>query len=210
MDLACLLRIVPGTTLEKLGSAINSSIFDASNTAGSLKQKGLIDFTASYPGPNTVTITDAGKALIAEADSQITAPIDALDEAVLTQISGGKRIPIDLQNTLNIRPKDLAMRIYKLYKIGLLTYDLKSGGVDLLLTDQGFIKAKSSAVSNPQPQVQNNVQTQKPAAHAEQNNDEATIADLPLPQNKKRPYLQIIIIIIVIALVAYYVFKTKL
>ena len=51
MDLASLLSIGPDTTLERLGSAINASIFDASNMAGTLKQKGLIDFTASYPGP---------------------------------------------------------------------------------------------------------------------------------------------------------------
>ncbi len=145
MDLASMLKITPNTQLEKLGSALNASIFDASNIAGSLKQKGLIEFTANYPGPNTITITDSGKAAMQEADSKSSAPIDVLDESILAQLSGGKRLPAELQNTLNIRPKDLAFRLYKLSKHGLLVYELKNGGVELLLTEQGFLMSKVSA-----------------------------------------------------------------
>src|SRR5271163_2413090 len=92
IDLACLLRITPDTTLEKFGSAINASIFDASNLAGTLKQKSLIDFSSYYPGPNTIVISEAGKALIAEADAKAAEQVDHLDDEVLFQISGGKRI----------------------------------------------------------------------------------------------------------------------
>ena len=144
LELACLLKITPNTVLEKFGSAINASIFDASNIAGSLKQNNLIDFTAYYPGPNEIVVTETGKKLMAEADAKTTEPFDKLDEAILGQLSGGKRIPLDLQNTLNLRPKDLALRIYKLNKQGFLIYELKSGGVDILLTENGFLKANAS------------------------------------------------------------------
>jgi DNA-binding MarR family transcriptional regulator len=151
MDLATLSRITPETTLEKLGSAINASIYDASNIAGSLKQKGLIDFSAYYPGPTTVTITDSGKALLAEAQAKATEPFDNLDSEILMQLSGGKRIPIDLQNSLNLRPRDLALRLSKLSKQGFLSYNLKSGGADISLTEAGFLKAKTSGIPIPQP-----------------------------------------------------------
>lgn len=151
IDLACLLRITPDTTLEKLGSAINASIFDASNIAGTLKQKGLIDFSAYYPGPNTISVTAAGKALIAEGDAKVQEPFDNLDETILFQLSGGKRVPIELQNTLNLRPKDLALRLYKLQKQGYLTSELKSGSVDIMLTEAGFLKAKSQGGVMPKP-----------------------------------------------------------
>ncbi len=149
MDLASLLKITPNTPLEKLGTALNASIFDASNMAGNLKQKGLIEFTANYPGPNAITITEAGRAVIQEAESKSTSALDMLDSSILAQLSGGKRIPSDLQNTLSIRPKDLAMRIYKLSKQGLLVYELKNGGVEILLTEQGFLKSKGESVQKP-------------------------------------------------------------
>ncbi len=159
IDLACLLRITPDTTLEKFGSAINGAFFDASNLAGTLKQKSLIDFSSYQIGANTIVVSDAGKALIAEAEAKATEPLDGLDQEILFQISGGKRLPIELQNTLNVRSKDLALHIYKLYKQGLLIYELRSGAVDLQLTESGFIKAKAFA---PQPKPA--AMPQKPAA----------------------------------------------
>lgn len=158
MDLAALLKITQNITFEKLGSALNASIFDASNIAGTLKQKGFIEFTTSYPGPNTIKITDSGQALLKEADSKSEMAVDPLDESILTQMSGGKRLPVELQNTLNVRPKDLAMRLYKLNKQNLLIYELRNGGVELLLTEKGFLLAKSAsqrpAPSPPPPPVQ--------------------------------------------------------
>ncbi len=151
LDLAVLLKITPNTPLEKLGGLINASIFDASNLAGGLKQKGLVEFTAYYPGPNSMTVTDAGKALIAEADARSMEPTDPLDDSILVQISGGKRIPLELQNTLNIRSRDLALRLYKENKQGLLTYELKNGMVELMLTESGFLHAKGGAPQAPKP-----------------------------------------------------------
>jgi len=151
LDVACLLKITPETTLEKLGGVLNSSIFDAANIAGTLKQKGLIEFSAAFPGPTGLEITDAGKALINELNAKITEPTDALDEEILRQLSGGKRLPLELQNTLSLAPKDLAFRLYKLSKQNLIVYEVKNGGVELMLTEQGFLKTKTAQA---QPQAQ--------------------------------------------------------
>jgi len=153
LDVACLLKITPETTLEKLGGVLNSSIFDAANIAGTLKQKGLIEFSAAFPGPTGLEITDAGKALINELNAKITEPTDALDEEILRQLSGGKRLPVELQNTLSLAPRDLAFRLYKLSKQNLIVYEVKNGGVELMLTEQGFLKTKT-AQAQPQAQAQ--------------------------------------------------------
>jgi hypothetical protein len=144
MDLACILKIAQDTVLEKFGSLINASFFDASNIAGTLKQKGLIDFTSNYPGPNGMVLTDAGKNLINEANTRSTEPFDNLDGTILTQLSGGKRLPNELSTTLNLRPKDLALRLYKLYKQEYMTYELKNGSVDMMLTEKGFLKMQTA------------------------------------------------------------------
>lgn len=205
MDLASLLKITPNTPLEKLGSALNASIFDASNMAGSLKQKGLITFTANYPGPNTITITDAGKALIQEADAKSTAPTDPLDDSILNQLSGGKRLPVELQNTLNIRPRDLAMRLYKLNKQNLIIYELKNGGVELLLTEQGFLRSKS--VQPPSAPAQQQA-AQQPQQGAQQ---VTTSAQPQVPQNNGRAktpiYVLIIAALVIIILIVIYTLK---
>ncbi len=143
-DLACLLKITPETTLEKFGSTINASIYDAAQISGTLKQKGLIDFTAYYPGPNSMTITEAGKALKDEAEAKGAETLDNLDEEILLQLSGGKRMPLELQSSLNLRPKDLTLRLYKLSKQSYVGYELRNGNVELMLTEQGFLKAKAS------------------------------------------------------------------
>jgi len=201
MDLASLLSIGPDTTLERLGSAINASIFDASNMAGSLKQKGLIDFTASYPGPNTVTITDVGRALMAEAETKATSPYDELDDAILTQVSGGKRIPTELQDTLNIRPKDLALRIYKLNKQGFVTYNLKSGGVFILLTDSGFLKAKATGAIKPQTLQTPQAPTAAPQIHPTASPNQTTVPPV-MPHVHKRSKMLYVLVLILIVIIA--------
>jgi len=172
LDVACLLKITPETTLEKLGGVLNSSIFDAANIAGTLKQKGLIEFSAAFPGPTGLEITDAGKALINELNAKITEPTDALDEEILRQLSGGKRLPLELQNTLSLAPKDLAFRLYKLSKQNLIVYEVKNGGVELMLTEQGFLKTKT-AQAQPQAQAQ---QAQATPGQATQPIEQAGIA----------------------------------
>lgn len=142
MDIVCLQRITPDTVLEKFGGIINASFFDASNIAGTLKQKGLIDFSANYPGPNGIIITDAGKGLLEEASGKSGEALDALDDEILAQVAGGKRMPFELAKSINIADKDLAFRLYKLSKQNLIIYELKNGGVDIILSEAGFLKAK--------------------------------------------------------------------
>jgi len=155
MDLICITKITPDAVLEKFGSLINASFFDGSKVAGTLKQKGLIDFSASYPGPSKILLTDEGKKLIDEANAKSAEPFDDLDKTILAQLSGGKRNPNELGASLNLRPKDLALRLYKLSKQGHITYELKNGGVEIMLTEKGFLAV---------PKAQGIQQTAQPSA----------------------------------------------
>jgi hypothetical protein len=213
MDLACLFKIAPDTTLERFGALINASIFDAANISGSLKQKGLIDFTAYYPGPNSIAITDRGKALKEEAEAKSASALDELDDEILAQLSGGARIPTELQSTLNLRPKDLALRIYKLSKHMLLSYELKNGNVELMLTEQGFFKARSArAQAVEQVQPAQSVQQQKPAAQPKVQ----PAQDLTQPEegssarkSRRRSLLYVVTLIVVAVALAVVVLYSK-
>src|SRR5437588_809050 len=108
MDLVCILRIKPDTVMEKFGGLINTSFFDASSIAGTLKQKNLIEFGNTFPGPNSMMLTQMAKNLISEAEAKSTEPFDELDSEILRQMSGGKKMPSELGELLNLRSKDLA------------------------------------------------------------------------------------------------------
>ncbi len=210
VDLACILKITPDTVLEKFGGVINSSFFDAVNLAGTLKQKGLIDFSSNYPGPNEMVLTDAAKALIAEANAKSGEPFDKLDEGILNQLSGGKRMPVELGAALNLRPKDLALRLYKLYKQGYILYELKSGSTDLMLTENGFLKT-STATGTPPPGQQAGTQPGTAQAGAQAQTQPQTteqeqqiIENIQSQRKKKvvnRRLAVIVVVILVIVLV---------
>lgn len=161
-DLAALITIGPDTVVEKFSSLINASFFDASNMLGTLKQKGLIDFSIQFPGQNRVEVTDTGKQLIAEADAKATTPLDQLDTGILTQLSGGKRTVAELGTGLNVRARDMAMHLYKLYKQQYLNYDFKNGKIDAMLTEKGFVEVKNRGMA--QPAMQPMAPTGMPAA----------------------------------------------
>ena len=225
LDLACLLKIEKDTTLERFGSVINASVFDAANITGSLKQKGLIDFTAYYPGPNSIVISDAGKQLKADADAKGAEPLDTLDDEILKHMSAGKRFPPELQSTLNVRSKDLAFRLYKLYKQSYVSYELKNGNVELTLTEQGFLKAKPVQVVQPpkpqqmptmpemQTQAQKTAQTQQQQSMQNTNGaqDTTQIAKEIKLHGKPRKKLWVgIAVVVVIASVLYYAYMSGL
>ena len=220
LDIACLMKISDDTTLERFGSAINASIFDASNIAGTLKQKDMIDFTSIFPGPNSIAVTERGKAVLSEAEQRAATPFDNLDKSILSQISSGKSAPKDIQSSISLNSRDLAMRLYKLSKQNFLTYELKSGQVEILLTEQGFLKAAPQQ-SQYAPSMQNIQQKQNNAQAPAQNPSQAQsqvqtqtepqaqpaapqeIHLQPKPMNKK--LIAGIVIILVIILLAYLV-----
>ncbi len=204
VDLACILKITPGTLLEKFGGLINSSFFDAVNLAGTLKQKGLIDFSSNYPGPNEIVLTDAAKVLINEANSKAGEPFDQLDQSILNQLSGGKRVPVELGSALNLHDRDLALRLYKLYKQGYILYELKNGGVELTLTENGFLKANSAQNANVQTAQESPVQQQEVKPNETKASPEEMLKNIPKPQKKiNKNILEIIIVIILLILLIY-------
>ena len=150
LDLASLSRITPDLVVEKFGSKINSSFFDGSNILGTLRLKGLIDFTANFPGQSVITITEVGKQLLKEAADKSTMPFDSVDLAILQQLQVGKRSYIDIGNAVNLRPKDLAMHLYRLTQQQYTVYEIKNGMLDIMLTDKGLMQAKAGM---PQPEM---------------------------------------------------------
>jgi hypothetical protein len=143
VDLAALTRITPDSVVEKFGGVINSSFFDASSILATLKQKGMIDFTTAFPGQSAITITDLGKQLLNDAHDKANTPFDQLDFTILTQLSAGKRNVHELNQSVNVTPKDFALRVYKLAQNAYLSYDMRNGNVSIALTEKGFLQVKS-------------------------------------------------------------------
>ncbi len=152
MDLMALKKLSPDSVVEKFGSLVNSSFFDASNMLGSLKIKGLVDFTTAVPGQNHIAITEMGKQLLSDAEAKAALQFDQLDLEILKNLSGGKRSINDITSTLNIRPKDLAMHINKLSVNQFLNAEFRNGNMDLMLTEKGFLQAKEGMPKKPAEQ----------------------------------------------------------
>jgi hypothetical protein len=144
LDLMAISSIGPETVVEKFGSIINSSFFDASNFLGNLKIKGLVDFTTSFPGQSLLIVTPAGSTLLKDADEKSKLAIDALDMEILRQLSRGKRSLTDLAGAINVAQTDLAMHLYRLYKQDYLVATFRNATLDMALTEKGFIIAKPS------------------------------------------------------------------
>ncbi len=137
LDLIVLQRIGPDTTLERFGSKINSSFFEAANILGTIKLKGYVDIDSAL-GASKVALSDAGKAVLATAEEKSAGEIDGLDKGILGAISKGMKDPEKIAERLNIRSGDLAFHLYKLVKTNHIDYDLRSGRVSLMLTESGF------------------------------------------------------------------------
>lgn len=153
VELIALSRITPESTVEKFGSLINSSFFDASNLLASLKQKGLVDFVTAFPSQSTLKVTERGSALLAEVTKRSTEPIDPLDTAILAQLANGRRGLVELGGALNVAQMDLAIHIYKLSVQQSLTYELVNASVSMYLTEKGFVAAKVAPQPAPQAAV---------------------------------------------------------
>ncbi len=137
MDLIVLQRIGPDTTVERFGSKINSSFFEAANILGTLNLKGYVTIEAAM-GASKVDVSDDGKKVLALAEEKSVGEIDALDKGILGAISKGIKDPEKLGERLNVRSGDLAYHLYKLVKSNHIDYDLRSGKVNVMLTESGF------------------------------------------------------------------------
>ena len=153
--------------MKKYGSLINSSFFDASNILGTLKLKGLIDFsTVNFSGQNAIMVTDTGKQLLAEADSKAATAFDELDFAIVSQLSASKRSFVELAGMVNLRPKDMALHINKLVVQQYVSYAIRNGNLDIMLTEKGFLQAKAGMLkpepAMAQPTADSNMAGQQP------------------------------------------------
>ncbi len=153
LDIIALKKITDTAVVEKFGGLINSSFFDASNILGTLKLKGLIDFTTAVPGQNAITVTDTGKKLLTEAADKAKMQFDPLDLSVLTQLSGGKRTLNDLHGSTNISPRDLAMHLNKMAEQQFVNADIRNGTVNITLSEKGFMQVKEGMPKPPAPQT---------------------------------------------------------
>ena len=176
LDLAALSRITPDLVVEKFGSKINSSFFDGSNILGTLRLKGLIDFTANFPGQSVITVTEVGKQLLKEAADKSNGPFDSIDLAILQQLQAGKRSYLDIGSAVNLRPKDLAMHIYKLGQQQYAVYEIKNGVLDIMLTDKGLMQAKEGM---PMTEEQKKVAQQAQAQQTQQVQQPQDVAQRP-------------------------------
>lgn len=218
LDLLTLSKIGPDTVVEKFSSITNSSFFDASNILGGLKIKGLVDFTTSFPGQSVINITEMGKQLLVDAKEKATGELDALDSEILFQLSRGRRTLIDLTGAVNIRTADLALHLYKLMQQQYISTDLKNAGVDISLSEKGFLNVKSQPRSEPfvpetltqkaaaQDQMMQKVAAQtagqiKDAQVQQQKPVEPDYLDKIIAKRRKNKKLEMILIIIVIVIV---------
>ncbi len=191
-DLAAIIKIKPDTTVEKYGGLINSSLFDAANVLGTLSQKKLISFTTAMPGQNPIVLTEAGKNLMAEADSRAAGEFDHLDLTILQQMQKGMNAPADIAKAINISPRDLAMHLYKMMKQGYSAYEFRSGIVTVMLTEKGFSQAKAGM---PQPSQQGvpvsgqatQATQQQTAAPTQANPQTMAFKPAPQPQAQSAP-----------------------
>lgn len=219
LDLLTLSKIGPDTVVEKFSNITNSSFFEASNILGGLKIKGVIDFTTSFPGQSTVNVTSEGKELLDEAEKKATEPFDPLDAGVLFQLSKGNRSLTDLGGALNIRPKDLALHLYKLTMQQYVQSVLKNNGVDLMLTEKGYLNADTtSKQQGPQPAAKPAASeaakaAQPPAAAAQEqppeggNYLEKIIASR---KRKQRLTMVAVLVAVVVVVVVLVVFRSAL
>jgi DNA-binding HxlR family transcriptional regulator len=150
IDLVALSKIGPDSTVERFGGTINSTFFDASSILAGLKLKGLVEFVTTMPGQSALKITEQGTGLIAIANQKATEQLDALDNSILGQLAKGKRGLSELNSSVNVTQRDLAMHLFKLTTQGFVSYDLANANMSLYLTEKGF---NSASVMTQQSQV---------------------------------------------------------
>lgn len=201
IELVALTRIKPESTVERFGSTINSSFFDASNILAGLKQKGLVDFVTAFPSQSTLKLTDLGSKTIAEAEGKAIEPVDALDMALLAQLSRGRRSLIDLGGAVNVAQRDLAMHLFKVSAQQYISYELVNGNMNMYLTEKGFIAVKgfeqAAAPAAASPDAQQAAQAQ----HQNGSDGELKELEARIMMAKRKRRKAVVALVIVVAIV---------
>lgn len=213
IELIALTRITPEATVEKFGSLINSSFFDASNILAGLKMKGLVDFVTAFPSQSTLKLTEKGAGILVEANKKAAEPVDALDSAILAQLAGGKRSLVEMATTLNVAQKDLAFHIFKLSSQGSLTYELVNANVSMFLTERGFVAAKGIVEQPVQIAVPASGAAAQPAPNGGAVPDEIKILEqIARKKRAQRKFIMIggLIVVIVVVVFVLLVFVEKI
>ena len=138
LDLMVLEKVDNDSVVEKFGSKINSSFFDAANVLGSLKQKGLIDLVPQFPGPTSIIYTEFGKDALSTAKKKAKQEPDKLDDSILLLISRGVNDQKNISGKLNLRGSDVAFHLYRLVAQDYASAAFRSGRVELVMTDKGY------------------------------------------------------------------------
>ena len=161
-DILILQRIDKDTVVERFGSRINASFFEAANLLGTLKLKGFVDIVSS-PGLSKVSITEEGKAVLEMAQRKAREVFDALDLSVLKAVAKGAKDATGVEEMLNIRSSDLAFRLNKLLVQGFIDYDMRRSRVSVALTAEGFKRAGAAEAPTAPVPVAPEAQGAKPA-----------------------------------------------
>ncbi len=196
IELISLSRVGPDSSVEKFGSVINSSFVDAANVLATMKQKGLIDFVTSFPSQSMLKITEQGMQTISEANQKATEQPDVLDNAILVQLLKGRRGLADLNSSVNVTQKDLAMHLYKLSSQQYISYELANGAMSIYLTEKGFMLANSQPAQSPQPPAPQGAPQQAQQTPAAPKDPEKELRDIQVMVNKKSRRKMIIIVLI--------------
>ena len=150
LDLIVLRKMDAESSVEKFGSAINTSFFETANILGTMKIKGLVDIHSSIAGHSPLVITGEGQDFLAMAMQKASEPLDALDHAALSAIGSGIRDLNSLQQSINVRGRDLALHLHKLKMQDYIDHEVRSGRVLLSLTEKGFVLAGNATWRPPE------------------------------------------------------------
>ena len=157
LDLVVLKKVDAESSVEKFGSAINTSFFETANMLGTIKIKGYINIESSIGGASKVTLTDAGNSLLAFSAQRAGEPIEPLDNAILQALASGSKDLESMQSVLNVRSGDLAYHLNKLLAQGFMDYSIRSAKISLMLTEKGFNSTGSVRVQQPAAQQEDDL-----------------------------------------------------
>jgi DNA-binding MarR family transcriptional regulator len=140
LDVVLLRKIVrdPEAAIERFGSKINTSFFEAANMLGTLKVKGYVDLNPTIGGMSKITLNDDGRFVLSTCEDKAKEPLDLLDDAILRSLASGIRTIDTLALRLNVTDRDLTYHLSKLELTGFVSSEVSAGKLTVQLTDKGF------------------------------------------------------------------------